>query len=62
MEDENAHHRSRTHSTSLTFDEPIDWAAFGIWFRMLLYARGEDVLRVKGLVDAGERGLYSEWR
>ena len=29
---------------------------------MLLYARGEDVLRVKDLVDAGERGPYSEWR
>ncbi len=49
-------HVSRTHSTSLTFDRPVDWAAFGIWLSMLLHARGEDVLRVKGLVDVGGEG------
>ena len=49
-------HVSRTHSTSLTFDGPVDWAAFGTWWSMLLHARGEDVLRVKGLLDAGETG------
>jgi G3E family GTPase len=51
-----ARHVSRTHSTSLTFDRTVDWTAFGIWFSMLLYARGEDVLRVKGLVNVGEAG------
>ena len=51
-----ARHVSHTHSTSLTFDGPVDWTAFGTWFSMLLYARGEDVLRVKGLVDVGEAG------
>jgi G3E family GTPase len=45
-----------THSVSVTFDRPIDWTAFGIWFSMLLNARGEDVLRVKGLLDVGEAG------
>jgi G3E family GTPase len=54
--DGNARHVSRTHSTSLTFDGPVDWAAFGVWFSMLLHARGEDVLRVKGLLDVGEAG------
>jgi G3E family GTPase len=49
-------HVSQTYSTSLTFDGPVDWAAFGIWFSMLLHARGEDVLRVKGLLDVGEAG------
>lgn len=49
-------HVSRTHSTSLTFDGPVDWAAFGTWFSMLLHARGEDVLRVKGFLDVGEAG------
>jgi G3E family GTPase len=49
-------HISRTHSTSFTFDGPVDWTAFGIWVSMLLHARGEDVLRVKGLVDVGEAG------
>jgi G3E family GTPase len=51
-----ARHVSQTYSTSLTFDGPVDLAAFGIWFSMLLYARGEDVLRVKGLLDVGEAG------
>jgi G3E family GTPase len=51
-----ARHVSRTHSTSLTFDGPVNWAAFGVWFSMLLHARGEEVLRVKGLLDVGEAG------
>jgi G3E family GTPase len=45
-----------THSVSVMFDGAIDWTAFGIWFSMLLNARGEDVLRVKGLLDVGEAG------
>ena len=49
-----ARHVSHAHSTALTFDGPVDWTAFGTWFSMLLHARGEDVLRVKGLVDVGE--------
>ncbi len=55
-EDGDVRHVSRTRSTSLTFDGPVDWAAFGTWLSMLLYARGEDVLRVKGLLDVGEAG------
>ena len=51
-----ARHVSQTHSTPVTFDGPVDWTAFGTWFSMLLHARGEDVLRVKGLVDVGEAG------
>jgi G3E family GTPase len=50
------HDVGETHSVSVTFDGPIDWTAFGIWFSMLLHARGEDVLRVKGLLDVGEAG------
>lgn len=50
------HDTGETHSVSVTFDGPIDWTAFGIWFSMLLHARGEDVLRVKGLLDVGESG------
>ena len=53
---EDTRHVSHTQSTSLTFDGSVDWTAFGIWFSMLLHARGEDVLRVKGLVDVGEMG------
>jgi G3E family GTPase len=34
----------------LTFDEPLDWVAFGIWLSMLLHTRGADVYRVKGIL------------
>ena len=50
------HDVGETHSVSLSFDGSVDWTAFGIWLSMLLHARGEDVLRVKGLLDVGERG------
>ena len=50
------HDAGETHSVSLTFDGSVDWTAFGIWLSMLLHARGEDVLRVKGLLDVGESG------
>lgn len=50
------HDTGETYSVSVTFDGTIDWTAFGIWFSMLLNARGEDVLRVKGLLDVGEAG------
>ncbi len=50
------HDVGETYSVSVTFDGAIDWTAFGIWFSMLLHARGEDVLRVKGLLDVGEAG------
>ena len=50
------HHISNIRSIAITFNEPLDWLAFGIWLSMLLYARGQDVLRVKGLIDVGEAG------
>ncbi|MFC4769465.1 CobW family GTP-binding protein [Effusibacillus consociatus] len=49
-------HVPDTRSISLTFDKPLDWTAFGLWLSMLLHARGQDVLRVKGLIDVGEEG------
>ena len=49
-QDVNRHDR-RIHAFCLTFDEPLDWTAFGIWLTMLLHAHGEDVLRVKGLLN-----------
>ena len=36
--------------TRLTIDETIDWTAFSVWLSALLHARGDDVLRVKGVV------------
>ena len=52
-------HGGRPHELrafSLVFDEPLDWTAFGIWLTMLLQSRGEDVLRVKGLLNVGAPG------
>jgi G3E family GTPase len=40
----------------LTFAGELDWTAFGIWLTMLLQSRGEQVLRVKGLLNVGNRG------
>lgn len=51
-----SHDTADAHTVSLTFDGPVDWAAFGVWLSMLLHARGESVLRVKGLLDVGEAG------
>ena len=34
----------------IVFDETIDWAAFSVWLSALLHARGDDVVRVKGVV------------
>lgn len=56
LEEPDTHDVAETHSLSLTFDGPVDWTAFGIWLSMLLHTRGEDVLRVKGLLDVGETG------
>jgi G3E family GTPase len=51
VHDESAHdHRIR--AFALRFEQPLDWTMFGIWLSMLLAARGEDVLRVKGLLSA----------
>jgi G3E family GTPase len=36
--------------TRLTIGEGIDWTAFSVWLSALLHARGDDVVRVKGVV------------
>ncbi|PWA11231.1 cobalamin biosynthesis protein CobW [Pueribacillus theae] len=47
---------SNIQSISFTFSNPLNWTAFGLWLSMLLHANGENVLRVKGLLDVGEKG------
>lgn len=49
-------HGDDVHAVSLTYGEPLDWLDFGVWLTMLLHARGQDILRVKGLVDIGADG------
>jgi G3E family GTPase len=51
-----AHDHDGVAALSLVLDEPLDWTAFGIWLTMLLQARGQDILRVKGLLDVGGPG------
>lgn len=48
--DPNRHDRD-IRAFCLTFDQPLDWTAFGIWLTMLLHAHGERVLRVKGMLN-----------
>lgn len=36
--------------TRLSLDDQVDWTAFGVWLSALLHARGDDVMRVKGVV------------
>jgi G3E family GTPase len=49
-------HDDEVTACCFTFDRPLDWAAFGIWLTMLLQARGDDIFRVKGLIDTGGPG------
>jgi len=44
-------HSASVASLSLVLDQPLDWTAFGIWLSMLLNRHGDDVLRVKGILD-----------
>lgn len=41
---------------ALVFDRPLDWTAFGVWLTMLLARHGAEILRVKGIIDAGGEG------
>jgi G3E family GTPase len=36
--------------TRLMLDQTVDWTAFSVWLSALLHARGDDVVRVKGVV------------
>jgi G3E family GTPase len=42
-------------SYAVSFDEPIPWEAFSRWLEALTLKRGEDLLRVKGIVNIAER-------
>ena len=40
----------------LDLDEAIEWVAFGVWLTMLLHRHGENVLRVKGMLNVRGAG------
>jgi G3E family GTPase len=49
-------HHDGIQAHSFVFENQLDWTAFAVWLTMLLASRGEDVLRVKGLLDVGGSG------
>lgn len=49
-------HTTEIRSMAIQFDKPLDWLAFGIWMSLLLQKHGENMFRVKGIVDVGEQG------
>ena len=44
-------HSARIHAFCVIHDRPLDWTAFGVWLTMLLNRHGENVLRVKGILN-----------
>ena len=52
-------HTDDVSSLSLQPDGPVDWLGFAVWLSMLLHARGQDVLRVKGLLELDDHTLVS---
>ncbi len=52
-------HTDDVHTFCMDLDRPIDWLGFAVWLSMLLHARGEEVLRVKGLLELEDGTLVS---
>lgn len=52
-------HTDDVSSLTLRAEGPVDWLGFAIWLSMLLHARGQDVLRVKGLLELDDGTLVS---
>lgn len=44
-------HDDQIRAYALTFDQPVDWDAFVTAMEILIASRGEDLLRVKGLLN-----------
>jgi G3E family GTPase len=44
-------HDADIRAIALTFDGALDWTMFGIWLTMLLNRHGNEVLRVKGMLN-----------
>jgi G3E family GTPase len=47
-------HSADIYAFCLRYERPIDWNAFGVWLTMLLNRHGNDVLRVKGMLNVAE--------
>jgi G3E family GTPase len=49
------HHADRYSAFCLRGEEPVNWADFKSWLEALLLARGESILRIKGLLNVTGR-------
>ena len=47
-------HDDDIRAVALSWDQPVDWAMFGIWLTMLLHRHGNEVLRVKGILNVAD--------
>ncbi|MCR9213670.1 MAG: GTP-binding protein [Proteobacteria bacterium] len=54
MKRETSAHHHEISSFSVEFSVPIDWVAFGVWLTAVLHVHGENILRVKGILDVRE--------
>lgn len=50
-----AHHADRYSTFCLRGEEPVNWAEFEAWLEALIFARGESILRIKGLLYVAGR-------
>ena len=51
------HHDSAISTFSIVIEQPIDWRRFSAWFKDLRIQRGDNLLRVKGILNlVGEDG------
>jgi G3E family GTPase len=44
-------HESEIMASCISVEEPLDWPAFAVWLTMLLNRHGQDILRVKGMLN-----------
>jgi G3E family GTPase len=52
--DDHHRHGEAIRTLALSFDEPVDWTRFGIWLTMLLHRHGNELLRVKGILNVAD--------
>jgi G3E family GTPase len=44
-------HDARISAFCVTLDQPLDWAALSMWLELLIASRGENLLRIKGILN-----------
>jgi G3E family GTPase len=47
-------HGDDIRAVALSLDQPLDWTMFGIWLTMLLHRHGNEILRVKGILNVAD--------